>query len=289
MREALARFGTRRHRLHLRLGGGLGAAADPVPHLMLIDYAFHANPGAIDKGLAPEGWTLLLVPAAVRPQAMISPSSTFVRTLLTSARDHRTGARGLLSDRLLPGEGRHAQMAQHPDALPAGAVLGQRGAARLRLADADGAPGTDQPGWPSGLGFEPIDFFNYELPVLDANIALFVGLIYSYILFMVFPMFSAMESLDTNQIEAARDLGASWARVHRQDRDPACQARHRLGLHRHLHAYRRLLHRAGAARRHVQLLVHPGDRIAVLGAELERRLGLCARCSSWSAWSSSWS
>ena len=66
------------------------------------------------------------------------------------------------------------------------------------------------------LGFEPVDYFNYELPVLDANIALFVGLIYSYILFMVFPMFSAMESLDTNQIEAARDLGASWARVHRK-------------------------------------------------------------------------
>ena len=66
------------------------------------------------------------------------------------------------------------------------------------------------------LGFAPVDYFNYELPVLDANIALFVGLIYSYILFMVFPMFNAMESLDTNQIEAARDLGASWARVHRK-------------------------------------------------------------------------
>src|SRR5262249_40645679 len=44
--------------------------------------------------------------------------------------------------------------------------------------------------------------------------------------------------------------------------------------HRHLHARRRLLHRARAARRALQLLVHPGDRIAVLGAELERRLGL---------------
>jgi spermidine/putrescine transport system permease protein len=68
----------------------------------------------------------------------------------------------------------------------------------------------------TGLGFEPIEFFNYELPILDANIALFVGLIYSYILFMVFPMFNAMESLDKNQVEAARDLGASWPRVHRK-------------------------------------------------------------------------
>jgi len=33
---------------------------------------------------------------------------------------------------------------------------------------------------------------------------------------MIFPMFNAMESLDSNQIEAARDLGASWLRVHRK-------------------------------------------------------------------------
>jgi spermidine/putrescine transport system permease protein len=33
---------------------------------------------------------------------------------------------------------------------------------------------------------------------------------------MVFPMYNAMESLDKNQIEAARDLGASWPRVHRK-------------------------------------------------------------------------
>ena len=66
------------------------------------------------------------------------------------------------------------------------------------------------------MGFTPVEYFNYELPILDANIALFVGLVYSYILFMVFPMFNAMESLDTNQVEAARDLGASWVRVHRK-------------------------------------------------------------------------
>jgi spermidine/putrescine transport system permease protein len=68
----------------------------------------------------------------------------------------------------------------------------------------------------TAMGFAPVEYFNYELPILDANIALFVGLVYSYILFMVFPMFNAMESLDTNQVEAARDLGASWVRVHRK-------------------------------------------------------------------------
>ncbi|MCF6245918.1 MAG: ABC transporter permease subunit [Desulfobacula sp.] len=39
-------------------------------------------------------------------------------------------------------------------------------------------------------------------------------MIYAYILFMVFPLYNAMESLDTNQIEGARDLGGSWPRIH---------------------------------------------------------------------------
>jgi spermidine/putrescine transport system permease protein len=43
-----------------------------------------------------------------------------------------------------------------------------------------------------------------------------VGMVYAYILFMVFPLYNAMESLDQNQIEAARDLGASWTRIHRR-------------------------------------------------------------------------
>ena len=31
---------------------------------------------------------------------------------------------------------------------------------------------------------------------------------------MVFPIYNAIESLDHNQIEAARDLGAPWWRIH---------------------------------------------------------------------------
>jgi spermidine/putrescine transport system permease protein len=41
-----------------------------------------------------------------------------------------------------------------------------------------------------------------------------VGLIYSYVLFMLFPIYNAMSSLDTNQIEASEDLGASMWRTH---------------------------------------------------------------------------
>ena len=58
-----------------------------------------------------------------------------------------------------------------------------------------------------GLWDEPINF-------IGANIALYAGLGYAYILLMIFPIFNAIESLDHNQIEAARDLGSPWWRIH---------------------------------------------------------------------------
>ncbi|MBB4063960.1 ABC transporter permease [Gellertiella hungarica] len=41
-----------------------------------------------------------------------------------------------------------------------------------------------------------------------------IGLVYTYVLFMLFPIFNAIQSLDTNQIEAAEDLGSPWWRTH---------------------------------------------------------------------------
>lgn len=58
-----------------------------------------------------------------------------------------------------------------------------------------------------GLWDQPIDF-------IGADIALYAGLGYAYILLMIFPIYNAIESLDHNQIEAARDLGAPWWRIH---------------------------------------------------------------------------
>jgi spermidine/putrescine transport system permease protein len=58
-----------------------------------------------------------------------------------------------------------------------------------------------------GLSDTPIDF-------LGNNTGLYVGLSYAYLLVMVFPLYNALESLDKNQIEAARDLGAPWWRIH---------------------------------------------------------------------------
>ena len=59
-----------------------------------------------------------------------------------------------------------------------------------------------------GLMDQPVRWYG------DAGVM--VGMVYAYILFMVFPLYNAMESLDKNQIEAARDLGASWFRIHRR-------------------------------------------------------------------------
>ena len=44
--------------------------------------------------------------------------------------------------------------------------------------------------------------------------AVMIGMVYAYVLFMIFPLYNALESLDRNQIEAARDLGASTWRIH---------------------------------------------------------------------------
>jgi spermidine/putrescine transport system permease protein len=60
-----------------------------------------------------------------------------------------------------------------------------------------------------GLIDNPIDF-------IRENVALYAGLGYAYILLMIFPMYNVIESLDRNQIEAARDMGASWPMIHRR-------------------------------------------------------------------------
>ncbi|MFV2093630.1 MAG: ABC transporter permease subunit, partial [Hyphomicrobiales bacterium] len=52
------------------------------------------------------------------------------------------------------------------------------------------------------------------LRFLASNGAVFTVMIYAYILFMVFPIYNTIETLDRNQIDAARDLGASTWRIH---------------------------------------------------------------------------
>jgi spermidine/putrescine transport system permease protein len=61
-----------------------------------------------------------------------------------------------------------------------------------------------------GLGVigQPIDF-------LGLDIGMYAGLSYAYLLLMVFPLYNALESLPPSLLEAARDLGAPWWRIHR--------------------------------------------------------------------------
>ena len=54
------------------------------------------------------------------------------------------------------------------------------------------------------------------VPFLEWPGSVFLAMIYAYILFMVFPLYNTIETLDKNQIEAARDLGASTAMIHRR-------------------------------------------------------------------------
>lgn len=47
-----------------------------------------------------------------------------------------------------------------------------------------------------------------------SNWAVFTVMVYAYVLFMVFPLYNTIQTLDRNQIEAARDLGASAWKLH---------------------------------------------------------------------------
>ncbi|MBL3569332.1 spermidine/putrescine ABC transporter [Rhodovulum sulfidophilum] len=59
------------------------------------------------------------------------------------------------------------------------------------------------------LGIGPV-------PFLESGSGVFVAMVYAYILFMVFPLYNVLETLDMNQIEAARDLGAKTWQIHRR-------------------------------------------------------------------------
>lgn len=56
---------------------------------------------------------------------------------------------------------------------------------------------------------DPIRFLEYPGSV-------FLAMVYAYILFMVFPLYNTLTTLERSQIEAARDLGASAWLIHRR-------------------------------------------------------------------------
>jgi spermidine/putrescine transport system permease protein len=59
-----------------------------------------------------------------------------------------------------------------------------------------------------GVIDEPVRWFG--------DFGVLAGMVYAYILFMLFPIYNSIESLDRTQIEAARGLGATTIRIHRR-------------------------------------------------------------------------
>lgn len=59
-----------------------------------------------------------------------------------------------------------------------------------------------------GLLDEPVRWFG--------DFGVLIGMTYAYILFMLFPIYNSIETLDSTQIEAARNLGASTIHIHRR-------------------------------------------------------------------------
>jgi spermidine/putrescine transport system permease protein len=60
-----------------------------------------------------------------------------------------------------------------------------------------------------------LNIIDAPIDLLLNNTGMWVGLSYANLLIMIFPLYNAIESLDKNQIEAARDLGAPWWKIHR--------------------------------------------------------------------------
>lgn len=59
-----------------------------------------------------------------------------------------------------------------------------------------------------------LGFIDRPIRFLSGDSGVMIGMVYAYILFMIFPIYNAIESLDVNQIKAARSLGAGWIRTH---------------------------------------------------------------------------
>lgn len=63
---------------------------------------------------------------------------------------------------------------------------------------------------PEGLlnqGLMALGVIDTPLEILNTNTAVYIGIVYSYLPFMVLPLYSALEKLDLTLLEAAADLG----------------------------------------------------------------------------------
>ena len=54
-----------------------------------------------------------------------------------------------------------------------------------------------------------VGFISEPLQILNTNTAVYIGIVYTYLPFMILPIYSALERLDASLLEAAEDLGCS--------------------------------------------------------------------------------
>jgi len=54
-----------------------------------------------------------------------------------------------------------------------------------------------------------VGFISEPLTILNTNTAVYIGIVYSYLPFMVLPIYAALEKMDFSLLEAAEDLGSS--------------------------------------------------------------------------------
>lgn len=57
------------------------------------------------------------------------------------------------------------------------------------------------------LALTSLGLINEPLTILNTNSAVYIGIVYSYLPFMVLPLYSALEKMDESLLEAASDLG----------------------------------------------------------------------------------
>ena len=61
---------------------------------------------------------------------------------------------------------------------------------------------------------EGIGIFSGPVRWITGFNGVMIGLVYTYVLFMLFPIYNAIQALDSHQIEAAEDLGAPAWKIH---------------------------------------------------------------------------
>ncbi|MDR6355413.1 ABC-type tungstate transport system substrate-binding protein [Pseudomonas psychrotolerans] len=104
------------------------------------------------------------------------------------------------------------------------------------------------------------------LQMLNTNFAVYLGIVYSYLPFMILPLFANLVKHDLTLLEAAADLGASRFHQLLEDHRAAVEERH----HRRLHAG---VHPGGGRIRHSRAARWPGnpdDRPGALAGILQQ-------------------